>query len=569
MVHETVDPDGNVVLRWGSDGAEYVVAADATDEDRRIAYRKAVAHGLAKGDMVEDEVDRSVAREIQGRFGIRKDANGGLILAWWPSPEEAEAIAALVPDVPGAVPTNDLHLTLLYLAESGWEEGDPREGGWDLQLLGAVVKLFARRWSPCECKIGGLGRFVMEEDSDAVVLLVDCPDLANLRRCLEDDLICHGAVPHTSALFDVRRHGWIPHITIAYVPKTTSSIPALTEAVKFTVDNVTLAAGDARVRFQLDDYWSEYAEGDKEPRPLVQMAKDAFALGKAGRVLSGKNLGALKDAITAMQSVVDAEEKRRREEDDEYKEKRKAVLEEKFGEIDPEITYTVTKAVDEKRFTLGPLYAPNRKDAHGEYTDADSLQMAVWEWVRQSAAAGRAINLQHGDHGDVTVGEWVEVMAWPVDHTIKVRKAGGEEREIEMPAGTVYVGAIWHEDSWPYVKSGKLNGWSLGGKAVRVDEGMALADMAPMGDAGIAKERMELIKVAAEAEAALRDRELDAARTNADRWESAVARMIDAVSKFASRHEPDLHVHLPEQSVKVNVENPDFGLTDDLEPPEE
>ena len=265
--------DGGV--RWGDDGTEFPVDGDVPGS-LMTAYRKAVAQGLARGDVVDDEVGRSVAREIEAGVGIRKDSNGGLILAWWPSEEEAKAISSLVPELSGRVSPEDLHLTLLYLAEPGWEEGDPREGGWDLQLLAAVVKLFVRRWPPVECKIGGIGRFVMEEDEDAVVLLVDCPDLVNLRRCLEDDLICHGAVPHTSALFDYKRHGWITHVTVAYAPKTQTSVPALSEAVSFMVSNVTIAAGDSRVRFVLDDRNSVVAMWRSLGLTCLQVAEGDF-----------------------------------------------------------------------------------------------------------------------------------------------------------------------------------------------------------------------------------------------------------------------------------------------------
>ena len=44
------------------------------------------------------------------------------------------------------------------------------------------------------------------------------------------------------------------------------------------------------------------------------------------------------------------------------------------------------KADDEHRFTLGPWYIPNQYDAHGEWTDADELQMSVWEYVKSGAS---------------------------------------------------------------------------------------------------------------------------------------------------------------------------------------
>jgi hypothetical protein len=62
---------------------------------------------------------------------------------------------------------------------------------------------------------------------------------------------------------------------------------------------------------------------------------------------------------------------------------------------DEALGYLITKASGpEERFTFGPLYAPDRLDAHGEWVDASTLQKAVWEYVKASAAEGRRINLQ-------------------------------------------------------------------------------------------------------------------------------------------------------------------------------
>ena len=43
----------------------------------------------------------------------------------------------------------------------------------------------------------------------------------------------------------------------------------------------------------------------------------------------------------------------------------------------------VAKADDAHRYTLGPAYVPDREDAHGEWTDPDTLQAAMWDWVRK------------------------------------------------------------------------------------------------------------------------------------------------------------------------------------------
>jgi hypothetical protein len=155
---------------------------------------------------------------------------------------------------------------------------------------------------------------------------------------------------------------------------------------------------------------------------------------------------------------------------------------------DVEVEYLITKASNEARYTLGPLYVPNKLDAHDEWVLADTLQQSLWEYVRESAEQGRRINLQHGDHGDIQVGEWVECVTWPFEQTVELTKASGEKQEVTLPAGTVYLGVVWDKEAWPLVKKGKLNGYSLGGRAVKVrgasPEAFVKAKHRFAGDAG-------------------------------------------------------------------------------------
>jgi hypothetical protein len=155
--------------------------------------------------------------------------------------------------------------------------------------------------------------------------------------------------------------------------------------------------------------------------------------------------------------------------------------EEAEDEDTQKMSYTVTKANAAMRYTLGPLYAPMRKDAHGEYVEDDVLHKSLHEFVRDSSEDGRRINLQHGDQGDVQVGEWVEAVRWPYDHVIKMTHPDtGEDHEVEMPAGTVYLGVVWDEDYWDVAKNApkNINGYSLGGRAVKVrQEAETLKDM--------------------------------------------------------------------------------------------
>ena len=128
-----------------------------------------------------------------------------------------------------------------------------------------------------------------------------------------------------------------------------------------------------------------------------------------------------------------------------------------YGEVS-----TVFKA-DEKRFTLGPWYIPNKQDAHGEWTDTEELQKALWDYVK---GGDRRIRLQHNK--EVVAGEWVETMTWPYPVTVPITKADGTEDSHTYPAGTVFMGVQWEPWAWSMVKAGKLTGYSIGGKAERM-----------------------------------------------------------------------------------------------------
>ena len=118
---------------------------------------------------------------------------------------------------------------------------------------------------------------------------------------------------------------------------------------------------------------------------------------------------------------------------------------------------------DERKFTLGPLYIPNTTDAHSEWTDADELQVAVWEYVK---SGDRRIRLQH--NRDVVAGEWLEVMTFPYELSVPMMKANGTTSQVTYPPNTVFMGVQWNDWAWDLVKAGKLRGYSIGGKAKRI-----------------------------------------------------------------------------------------------------
>ena len=145
-------------------------------------------------------------------------------------------------------------------------------------------------------------------------------------------------------------------------------------------------------------------------------------------------------------------------------------------------TTLISKSVEERRFTLGPMYIPNRMDAHAEWTDPEELQNAVWEYVRKG---DRRIRLQH--NRDVVAGEFVEVMAWPYPVEVPMVQKSGATENMTFPANTVFLGVVWEPWAWELVKENKLRGYSIGGRAERLladlpEEYVGKA-MAPFGDA--------------------------------------------------------------------------------------
>lgn len=126
----------------------------------------------------------------------------------------------------------------------------------------------------------------------------------------------------------------------------------------------------------------------------------------------------------------------------------------------------IHKSNSEQRFTLGPWYIPNRYDAHGEWTDAEELQKALWDYVK---SGDRRIRLQH--NRDVVAGEWLEALSFPVPVTIDMRK-DANAAPVTYPSGTVFLGVQWKPWAWELVKQGKIRGFSIGGAAARVEMGI-------------------------------------------------------------------------------------------------
>jgi hypothetical protein len=117
-----------------------------------------------------------------------------------------------------------------------------------------------------------------------------------------------------------------------------------------------------------------------------------------------------------------------------------------------ETAYAVAKTDDETR------------DADDEFADAEELQKACWDYVRSGYRAIR------DTHTNVEIGELVELVSWPYEVEAEARTGDGQVFKYKLPENTVYAGVIWQPPAWELYKQGKLRGYSLGGKAVRLKE---------------------------------------------------------------------------------------------------
>lgn len=124
----------------------------------------------------------------------------------------------------------------------------------------------------------------------------------------------------------------------------------------------------------------------------------------------------------------------------------------------------IVKAMEEKRFTLAPMYIPGQLDAHGDWATDDDLQKALWDFNRGE----RMIALQHCPEVG-PMGEAVEMMVVPWAMDVPMYKADGTSYVQHFPANTPWLGVVWTEDAWPLVKKGLVRGYSIGGKANLLD----------------------------------------------------------------------------------------------------
>lgn len=329
----------------------------------------------------------------------------GVMLALYPSEGAARQLAEH--DANGeSLPWEDMHVTLAYLGRAS--EINPST----LERLLAALPRFAATHSLVVATGGGVGEFPENEDHVVPVWIpVSAYELDVFRRDLID-LLDTIAVPYAT------QNGWVPHMTLGYYTPPIPAVPAR-PSVDLLFDAVTLSIGGRRINYVL--------EGGADPTGVV------FKVEGDGLELHVEMPDIEPDAT--------------------------------FGVYAP-AAGTLRKDADQ-RFTFGPMYVPDTEDAHGEFSTAEDLQQAVWNYVR---AADRRIRLQH--NREVVAGELVECAVWPYETEVELslpQDDGSVKMEkVTLPANTPFLGVVWEPPAWELVKRGLLRGYSIGGRARRV-----------------------------------------------------------------------------------------------------
>lgn len=214
----------------------------------------------------------------------------GLLVSLWLKPEAAFALALdetfVTPEQDG-----DLHVTLAYC-------GDVAALG-DVAVARAVVALsgVARGMPQLRGEVNGFGRFAssaQSDDKDVIYAVPDVPGLAELRMAVVQAL-------RSAQVPERRDHGWVPHITLAYVQRG-MQVPDLVAArVPLNFDELTVSVGEARVGLALG--------GDLDPEPYdpgpLALGGQAAAKGAAQALADRQEAGATRAVAAALRAGVE------------------------------------------------------------------------------------------------------------------------------------------------------------------------------------------------------------------------------------------------------------------------
>jgi 2'-5' RNA ligase len=166
--------------------------------------------------------------------GEPKPEQTGIMVALVLSEDQARDMVLDPEEFPGALPVDDLHITLAFLGETSKVE-DPAQ--YMIDLLG-VVQAVAHDHNAVEGEVSGVGRFTIK-DGDAFYVSYDAPGLGTLRADLVERLADAGIPIRTEHDFD-------PHITLAYLDAEERTPVERVTIKRLAFSHLTVAFGENR-----------------------------------------------------------------------------------------------------------------------------------------------------------------------------------------------------------------------------------------------------------------------------------------------------------------------------------
>lgn len=125
------------------------------------------------------------------------------------------------------------------------------------------------------------------------------------------------------------------------------------------------------------------------------------------------------------------------------------------------VAAVIAKA-DDQRITSGVVYEPLPAiDAHGEGVEPEQLSLS---FLTYATKGNKTLSLQHQPNTDV--GQVVALVCWPQAASATLCLDTCKSERLEP--GTVFGITRWTRLAWPAVKDGRIGGYSLSGRALRV-----------------------------------------------------------------------------------------------------
>jgi len=165
------------------------------------------------------------------------------------------------------------------------------------------------------------------------------------------------------------------------------------------------------------------------------------------------------------------------------------------GEWVKKVMYQVNKQSDSLRYTLGIVYEPDTVDLQGDFTDAEEIRKASWNYMKKmqelSKRGAKAEETLHKIVDAIEGGEDLEIEISEFENA-EIEKRLGVMHSVINPdlgrivesyiapvdmeingrivkAGTWLMGIQWQPAIYERIQDGDFTGYSMGGRGERVE----------------------------------------------------------------------------------------------------